>query len=267
MTPRNRIVTDQIAGATFTAASVHHIRGATEPRHGHDRFHVSYVWSGRGHSERRSIRWDRRDAIWCYPAGAVHRWIPSSPRTRSLNIELSEARLTELGCTEGEAFEHLAKRPWLETELVRLLFELSGPPEDREASVSMQLAEILGSQSEHEPRGCPPWAAVIRELLEDRWDDPLELRDLAEAAGVHPVTISRSFRRLFGDTFARFRRRLRVERSLGPLLDERMPLSELALACGFADQSHFTRAFREFVGQPPNALRRHLQSDGNPHRG
>ena len=36
------------------------------------------------------------------------------------------------------------------------------------------------------------------------------------------------------------------------------PLSQIALACGLCDQSHFTRVFRRIVGESPNAWRRRV---------
>jgi AraC family transcriptional regulator len=46
-----------------------------------------------------------------------------------------------------------------------------------------------------------------------------------------------------------------VARALGLLAETEMSLAEIAVASGFADQSHFCREFRRFVGAPPSRYR------------
>jgi AraC-like DNA-binding protein len=50
--------------------------------------------------------------------------------------------------------------------------------------------------------------------------------------------------------------RRRIEFAQGVMLKTQLSLSEIALACGLSDQSHFTRAFRRIVGETPHAWRR-----------
>jgi AraC-like DNA-binding protein len=47
-----------------------------------------------------------------------------------------------------------------------------------------------------------------------------------------------------------------MERAQGLMLSTDKALSEIAAECGLADQSHFTRLFRRFVGESPAAWRR-----------
>jgi AraC family transcriptional regulator len=49
---------------------------------------------------------------------------------------------------------------------------------------------------------------------------------------------------------------LRVERAMTLLRRPDLSLSEIALACGFADQSHFGRVFTRHTGQSPGTWRR-----------
>jgi AraC-like DNA-binding protein len=44
------------------------------------------------------------------------------------------------------------------------------------------------------------------------------------------------------------------------LRDREMPLADVAITCGFADQSHFTRMFTRFVGVSPGAWRRRAEA-------
>lgn len=102
----------------------------------------------------------------------------------------------------------------------------------------------------------PNWLAQVRAVVDERYDESLRVSDLAERAGVHPVHLARVFRRRHGCTLSEYRRRLRVERAREQLERSARDLSDIALSSGFADQSHFTRCFKEITGLPPGRYRR-----------
>jgi AraC family transcriptional regulator len=93
---------------------------------------------------------------------------------------------------------------------------------------------------------------ALRGELERRWS----LADLAGTAEVHPARLARGFRRGFGESVGERLRRLRLEAARAALERPGTDLAEVALACGFADQSHLTRAFRAAFGLTPGAYRR-----------
>ncbi|GAB4357303.1 MAG: hypothetical protein Kow0026_17540 [Oricola sp.] len=64
----------------------------------------------------------------------------------------------------------------------------------------------------------------------------------------------RSFRKATGLPPHAYLRHVRVERARRMLL-EKMPLAEVGLAAGFADQSHLTRAFKQITGMTPGRSR------------
>ena len=82
------------------------------------------------------------------------------------------------------------------------------------------------------------------------------MRSLAKEAGVHPVHVARVFRRQHGTTVAGYVRKLRVAWAQEELLRPGATTVEVALAAGFADQSHFARVFRRVVGLTPGQWRR-----------
>ena len=59
-----------------------------------------------------------------------------------------------------------------------------------------------------------------------------------------------------GDSPHEYIIRRRMERAQGLMLSTDKALSEIAAECGMADQAHFTRLFRRFVGESPGAWRR-----------
>ena len=73
--------------------------------------------------------------------------------------------------------------------------------------------------------------------------------------GVHPVHLARAFRQTYDTTFAGYIRELRVEYARNELATSAMPLSVIAAAAGFCDQSHFCRSFRRATGLSPAEYR------------
>ena len=100
-----------------------------------------------------------------------------------------------------------------------------------------------------------PWLARVRELLHDRAPEQASLRELADAVGRHPTHVARVFRREYGLSVGEYARSLRLEWAATRLALDDAPLAEVALEAGFADQSHFTRAFRRHTGVTPGRYR------------
>ena len=101
----------------------------------------------------------------------------------------------------------------------------------------------------------PPWLSRARARLREDCAQAPSLAELAHESGVHPVYFARAFRRRYGCAPGDYLRRCRLERALALLRDPHRSLAEVALACGFVDQSHFTHAFRRAFGQTPARFR------------
>jgi AraC family transcriptional regulator len=100
----------------------------------------------------------------------------------------------------------------------------------------------------------PRWLEQLREALHEK--TPLGVSHLAADLGVHPAYMARVFRRHFGCTMGEYARRVRLQRAAHLLSATVQPISIVALATGFYDQSHFTRLFRRHHGMTPAAFRR-----------
>jgi AraC family transcriptional regulator len=82
------------------------------------------------------------------------------------------------------------------------------------------------------------------------------LQQVATEAGVHPAHLARVFRRHHRCTIGSYLRRLRLDAACRQLVSGERPLADIALAAGFADQSHFSRLFRAATGVTPTHYRR-----------
>lgn len=105
----------------------------------------------------------------------------------------------------------------------------------------------------------PSWLNTVHDYLQSSFRQPLQLTELANLVGVHPVHLSRIFRRHYGVTFGEYLRRLRVEWVKQQLAISDQSLAQLAHAAGFADQSHFCRVFKQIIGVTPSQYRRLVQ--------
>lgn len=101
----------------------------------------------------------------------------------------------------------------------------------------------------------PRWLKRAKELLRDDCGRDLSLTEVASAAGVHPVHLTRMFRRHLRCTPGEYLRRCRLDKAAALLAAGTGSLSEVAQTCGYFDQSHFSRAFAQAYGLPPRAYR------------
>jgi AraC family transcriptional regulator len=91
--------------------------------------------------------------------------------------------------------------------------------------------------------------------LHERLQENVGLGDIAEIVGVHPAHLARTFRRCYGCTVGDYVRSLRLERARQELRVSDRPLAEIALALGYADQSHFATSFKQQTGMTPGTFR------------
>jgi AraC family transcriptional regulator len=84
---------------------------------------------------------------------------------------------------------------------------------------------------------------------------PIDLAALAAIAGLHPSTLSRHFRRRFGQSIGAYARRMRIERAAALLRETSIPIAEVALICGFSSQAHLTTLMRRALGITPARFR------------
>jgi AraC family transcriptional regulator len=100
-------------------------------------------------------------------------------------------------------------------------------------------------------------AARLRNHIDAHVGDRLELPMLAQVAGYGVPHFCRLFRSTFNQSPHEYVRERRLEAARRLLSTSDLGVSEIALACGFADQSHLTRCFKQQYGLPPARWRAH----------
>jgi AraC family transcriptional regulator len=145
----------------------------------------------------------------------------------------------------------------------RIARELRAPDASTPLAVEGLVLEMLALASRRDGIAermrrarAPVWLTRARDELHAHFLRPPRLRDLAATAGVHPDHLARAFRLRFGVPVGAYVRRLRLDWAAGQLERGDVTLVHLALNAGFADQSHFTRAFKRHTGLTPAEYRR-----------
>ena len=117
------------------------------------------------------------------------------------------------------------------------------------------IAEVSRRQIKKSNQATPLWLKQAREILHENITEPPSLEKLAQAVGVHPVSLAREFRRSYHCTVGEYLRQLRIETACRELSCLEEPLSVIATNAGFYDQSHFANTFRRYTGMTPTQYR------------
>lgn len=98
--------------------------------------------------------------------------------------------------------------------------------------------------------------AAARDLIEAEYARRITLQELADQCGLSQSQLLRTFRQQFGTTPHQYVLQRRVKAGQQRLLAEvETPIAQVALDLGYADQSHFTRAFTAQTGVTPDKFR------------
>lgn len=100
---------------------------------------------------------------------------------------------------------------------------------------------------------------MLTEFVEQNLDQQLHVAHLATVAGLSATRLKILFRNSTGMTVHQYVIRRRVEHARTLIATTKMPASEVALASGFAHQSHMTTTMRRVLGQTPGEIVRPLR--------
>jgi AraC family transcriptional regulator len=247
------------SAADFIVTETQHPAGSSLDFHDHEAPNLNFVLAG-FHTERfRSREFPcGRGSIVVKPSGAVHANTYSDSGSHAFIFEFphaketdqkwsqlfSEIRWLDCGMPSSYAWRAVAeaktKAPGWKIRVEELMLLLSA-----------HMSRRGGTQREHSLS----WFSDLREYLEANYQYDLTVADVASLFGVHPVYLTRAFRKRFGMTVAQFIRWKRIDRAVREISLKSKNLAQIALECGFYDQSHLTNQFRSFLGISPGTLR------------
>lgn len=190
---------------------------------------------------------------------------------------LSEAALLDDPCAAAPRLEFAAVKRRADEGLAKRLAALprlrDAPALTRQEAGALLLLDMLRLERVHQGRAERLDAlrtSTRRELLRrceiarayitGALAEDVTLIAVADAAALSQTHLLRAFQRCFDETPAQMLRRLRLERAGELLCGAEMPVSEAALAVGYANFSAFARAFRRHYGVAPTQFVRNSQS-------
>ncbi|MBN1837594.1 MAG: helix-turn-helix transcriptional regulator [Spirochaetales bacterium] len=102
----------------------------------------------------------------------------------------------------------------------------------------------------------PDSIALAIEYMKNNLDHPLSRDEVARACSMSYGYFSKVFHQRTGHTFTQLLNRFRFERACTILEETGLNISQIALECGFSDQSYFSKVFRRYAGISPKDYRR-----------
>jgi AraC family transcriptional regulator len=195
------------------------------------------------------------------PAGTTHRDRFQIRGGSFLTVSLAPALISRLGghatLVEQAFGSSSGELPWLGSKIHR---ELRQSDEVSPIVLEGLALELLGGVVRQRARRRTAESGIRAafELIHDGYLDKLTVQEIAAAVGVRPQTLARSFRTAFGCSPGEMLRRRRIARAEELLRAGGMPIAEIALASGFADQPQLTKAFRRVTGLTPGGFRKLL---------
>ncbi|MDQ0322597.1 AraC-like DNA-binding protein [Pararhizobium capsulatum DSM 1112] len=152
--------------------------------------------------------------------------------------------------------------------LARALIPAFERPEEASALFIDQMATAIGTYLVHQYGGKHPalgarsrklsrsHESLAKNILLENLDGNISISEVAGACRLSRGYFIKAFRETTGQTPYQWLLNERIRRACEMLQQPEMPLAEVAIACGFADQSHFTRVFANIIGATPGNWRR-----------
>jgi AraC family transcriptional regulator len=251
----------EVAGFALTECAYQ--AGAVLPRHSHARALFTFVVAGvyqERIGRRSAIR--RRSALLYIPGDLTHEEVHATAGRR-LVVEVTDDCLSRFGSGPAALTGALDLSGGEGRRLaLRMYQELCGADAHTALVLEGLGLELLtltcrrGARTEQQP---PAWLVTVRDELDAGFAHPFTLAAIAARAGVHPVHLAQAFRRWFGCTLGEYVRELRLNDACAALVRSDASIADIALAAGFADQSHLCRVFRRLKGISPKAYQRRVR--------
>jgi AraC family transcriptional regulator of arabinose operon len=203
------------------------------------------------------------EVILLYPGHEEHyRFSVEEPTHHSwIHAEFAAGGLAQPGLSKLlPVIVPIGKRlKWIMGELLEKGITLEPARENLAASLAeaafYDVLERSGLTVNETSPGHPSVGLAI-DVINSRYTDNLDLKQIASASGLSPQHLSRLFRGQTGLTPVRYLWRIREDAGRRMLRETGLTIAEIAEACGFQNPFHFTRRMAERFGQSPRSLRR-----------
>jgi AraC family transcriptional regulator len=248
----------EVAGLSLTEAT--YPPDLQVPPHSHEEAHFCLLLQGRYEENcGKDLIIRKPSTLALMAGGAIHSNRIHSTGIRFFSIEMTRSWLNRAkGCLafiRGLTQFDTGPLPWLAMRLYR---EFRCEDDVAPLAIEGLLLELLAGvtrQTFHSENGNAKWLSRARDFVHDRFQESISLAEVAEFAGVHPVSLARAFRRMHHCTVGEYVRKLRIEFACQKLTASDESLVEIAFSAGFSEQSHLCRTFKRLTGLTPSEYR------------
>jgi AraC family transcriptional regulator len=253
-----------VAGLTLTETA--YAPDCYVPKHSHELSQLCFVREGRfsevyGRRSREGVPL----TLIVRPSNETHSHRFHQAGARCFVIEIgseSLCRIREHSAVLDDSAEFQNGRlTWLAMRLYNEFHQEDGAAALAIEGLTLEiLSEVSRKPMNVLDRHPPSWLEHARDFLHSHFSEPITLTDVAISAGAHPTHLARVFRRFYRCTMGEYVRGLRIEFACQQASATDASFTEIAIAAGFYDQSHFSRTFKQIIGVTPRQYRAAFRS-------
>lgn len=239
-------------------------------------FEITYCFSGNTDSFLKGNRFTTQvqsGSAYMVEDSEIHLWMRPKQRYQSLEIRLSPEQVVAYFADDDENVESWLKYQtgWISPiedslALKRTVHELVHSPyqgslkrlhaESKIMEMILLVFDKYMRKQNSLPSSCLKKYEIERlhgakQIIVERLEDPLSLKELARAAELNETKLKKGFKELFGMTVFEFIRDQRLEKGVFLLLTEQLNVGETAAAVGYSNPSNFSAAFYKKYGCNP----------------
>lgn len=236
--------------------------GLELPRHHHEHAFLSFLLDGE-YSEGDKQQWRdcHENTVTWHPRNDQHAVRHGTRPVTSLQVEFLEDEIEQISIRHHfPALRTSARMPSLRYHIQSLVEEINTGDEWSEWAIRGGLLQIFSTLGRYEnrQRGLSPESVVshVNAVIEDACPETPDEQALTSGCGAGISHVAAIYRQMTGESIASVVRRRRISRACELLTTKDMPLAEVAVECGFYDQSHFTRMFSKLMKCTPGHFRR-----------
>lgn len=201
------------------------------------------------------------------PSGSflLHNWqephynSKESNQAKGFHIEFDKEwfKKNNIDLNLWQGSQHI-KNPKLHHVLAKLYAEFKYTDAYSQISCELLIAELCDNIEKEKIylfENNPLWLSTLVEIVHHS-KEPINLKSLSQQIGIHPGHLSRAIPKYFATTLGNYIRQVKIKQATHLMLSTKTPLFDISYQCGFADQSHFSRTFKRYMGTTPKDFQR-----------
>ena len=235
----------------YTLSTTDHSQHMKVPKHEHEYSYISLLLHGLYREESIVTEHDIKSGSSLFrPKGFEHKNEIGSHNSFCFNIEIeneSSDHMQFTNLTDYTLFEHN------NLEVFKIYFAFLNDYSDELLSLAVEenLHLLFQQQYAENKVSRSVWVNKIKQEVRLSPERKYSIDEVSDSLCLHPNYFVRKFRSQTGHTFGEFLLRQRISKAIDLMLYSSRSLTEIAVECGFFDQSHFIRHFKRNFGTTP----------------